>query len=295
MMKEMKEREMQNPEHARNQNEERKESMGEERKESMNNENLPTSYSPVNNNDDGFDDYDDGFNSIIRGTRLKFTNTSEWLTKDGEAIPPDRELLVIKTIRVVQKWVGGKPETHILAKDEPFPDVKQLNDAAPPHEWREVFGQKKGPCENAFVVYLLDPKAMRAFTFVTATTGGFRAVRELKEQIRIARKLQDPNLFPLVTLTNAFMPTQYGGRQRPHFEVKRFVPIDPGGGGERQLEKPGANGGQPPQIENKPAVKPTVQTALDTFAGTAAAKKDDPKTAEAKKSLHNELNDKIPF
>jgi hypothetical protein len=281
---------------------ERNETMSEreQEKNETTTENLPTiinNSSLVNNNDDGFDDYADGYNSIIRGTRLKYTKTYEWLTKDGETIQPNREFLLMKIIRVVQKWAGGKPETRILTKEEPFPDVTALNDAAPPHEWRESFGKKKGPYENAFVVYLLDPHAMQAFTFPTATAGGFRAVRELKDRIRVARKLQGPNLYPLVKLTHVHMPTQYGGLQRPHFEVERYVPIDGGGEGEPQLAPLEPNGPSPQLTHSEakpepttqpmePATKPTVQTALDTFVA---------KKAEAKNPLHPKLNDKIPF
>jgi hypothetical protein len=185
------------------------------------NTNLPTTAS------DGFDDFDDRApKSIIRGIKLKFTNNAEWLTATGEVIAPDREFLVIEIIRVTQKWVDGMAaETRILAPDEPFPDIEQWNAEAPRSEWREAFGRSVGPWQNSYVVYLLDPRTMAGFTFPTSTSGGFRAIQELKDSTRRARMLRGANVFPLVTLDDVFMPTQFGGRRRPCFKIKKFVAL----------------------------------------------------------------------
>jgi hypothetical protein len=49
-----------------------------------------------------YDDEDLTSNSIIRGTKLKFTNSATWTTGVGEIIPPDREFIVWEDIKAVQ-------------------------------------------------------------------------------------------------------------------------------------------------------------------------------------------------
>jgi hypothetical protein len=177
---------------------------------------------------DGFDAVLDanGNRSIIRGIKLKFTNNAEWLDDAGDVVDPTRELLVMELMKLSQKWIDGMPaETRIIGPDEYFPDVDRLNEEAPREEWREAFGKMVGPWQNCIAVYLFDPKTMDAFTWPTSTFGGFRAVDELKGKVKRARMIQGDNIYPLVTLSDVHMNTQFGGRQRPAFKVVRFVPI----------------------------------------------------------------------
>jgi hypothetical protein len=177
---------------------------------------------------DGFDgDSDEDRNSIIKGRKLKFTLDFKWECGD-EVILPEREFLAIEVIKVVQKWVPesrGPVDTQVLGADEKFPDIEALNNKAPRNEWSDKFGKKKGPWQTAMVVYLLDEQTMGLLTYVADTVGGLRAVRELRESTRLARKVRGSAVFPVVTLGDEFMPTQYGGRQRPSLKIKRYVPI----------------------------------------------------------------------
>jgi hypothetical protein len=167
----------------------------------------------------GFDD-GDGASRLIKGTKLKFTNDFEWVTDDDTVIAADREFLAIEVIKTFQKWIGDRPvETHVLPAHEKLPDIDALNKKAPREEWREKFGKEVGPWEWAYVVYLLDPQTMQIFTFPTGTVGGSQAVRELRETVGMARRLRGENLYPRVRLGDTFMPTGFGGRQRPHFEI----------------------------------------------------------------------------
>jgi hypothetical protein len=190
--------------------------------------NLPTQHA-----DDGFDDdFNDGSTrSIIQGTKIKFTNRAEWLDCDtDEVISAAREFIVLKIIKVTQKWIDGVPvETRVLGAGLPFPDVEKLNAEAPRSEWCEAFGKLVGPYQNSFVLYLLEPLSMGGFTFPTSTTGGMRAVHDLREATHRARMLRGSNLYPVVTLSDVFMNTQFGGRQRPCFKIKTFVSLNNGG------------------------------------------------------------------
>lgn len=170
---------------------------------------------------DGFDDYHDGDGgSIIKGTKLKFSNDAEWTTGSGQAIAANREFLALELLRTLQKWTPGAsaPETRVLAPDEK-PDVDALNDAAPREEWAEKFGQMRGPYQFAYVLYLIDPQTMAPFTFVTSTAGGAQAVRNLRTATQLARKIRGSNVFPRVRLADEFMRTAFGGRQRPCFDI----------------------------------------------------------------------------
>jgi hypothetical protein len=190
---------------------------------------------------DGFNDIDsDGTGgSIIKGTKLKFTNAAEWIDDNGAVIKPDREFIVIGMVRASQKWLDDVPiETIILGPNDRFPDVEEMNEACPRSEWCVKFGKDTGPWQRCWFAYLLDPKTMAGFTWPAGTIGGFRALSTLKEATIRARMLQGANVFPVVTLTDVPMRTQYGVRQRPHFVIRGFHAI--GGPEPPALAKPAA-------------------------------------------------------
>ena len=179
---------------------------------------------------DGLDghDGDDGRVSLIKGTKLKFTKESQWVTGDDTVVESDREFLVVEIVKASQKWVDDKPiETIILGATEKFPDIEVLNKAAPPEEWREKFGKSIGPWENAYVVYLVDPETWQIFTFPTGSIGGGQAVRDLREATRLARRVRGPGIYPRVCLTDVFMPTKFEGRQRPSFHIIGYESLGP--------------------------------------------------------------------
>jgi hypothetical protein len=193
---------------------------------------------------DGFDTFDDAIESddaeqasssssfIIRGNQLKFgdaTTPFKWLDKStGKPFSLERALVAIDLWRVMQKWPPqndkSPPATRILAPDEKFPDVDKLNAETPKDEWcTGPDGKPKGPYENAFVLYLLDAETMQRYTYVASTIGGKRAVRELRDRVDWMRKFRGSNVYPAVVLADVFMPTDYGGRPRPHFEIMHWI------------------------------------------------------------------------
>jgi hypothetical protein len=203
---------------------------------------------------DGFDGYEDRVegdegsqtNRIIQGRMVKFTNDITWET-DTEEIPPDREFVVIDVIRVVQRWKDQLPiETRILAPGEKFPDVKALNAAVPQDEWIEGPDSKlRGPWQAQYVVYLLDPATMDRFTYPTDTTGGGIAVRELVDKTKWMRPCRGEHVYPVAKLSDTFMKTKYGGRQRPHLVTRPdgWIGLD---GDQRMLEGPVGKTVEPP-------------------------------------------------
>src|SRR5262245_9608450 len=211
---------------------------------------------------DGFAGYEDSVeggeqessNRVIQGELVKFTNEATWVGRDGEELPSDLELIVIDIGRIVQKWHDGNPvETIILAPGQPFPDVKAMNDQVPREEWIDgPDGQPRGPWQAQHIAYMLDPKNMSRFSYPTGTVGGAIAIRDLVDRTKFVRRFRGPNTYPVVTLGDVFMNTRFGGRQRPHFEVKRWVTIGEGGNALPAPEMPQLPG---PQEVQPPSAK----------------------------------------
>jgi len=127
---------------------------------------------------------------------------------------------------------------------------------------------------------------MDKYTFPTSTTGGRIAIRELRDKLVWMRRLRGPNVYAVITLSDKFMNTRFGGRQRPYFIIKRWVRL----GGERG-ESVGVEAITPPTLP------PTTQQALDKFAKPAAAaasQSDLPLTEVKEPTLAEEMNDEIP-
>jgi hypothetical protein len=208
---------------------------------------------------DGFDGYEDSVegaeqqNRIIQGSLMKFTNEATWVSGDEE-LPVDLELVAVNVSRIVQKWKDRLPvETIVLEPGQKFPDLKKLNADVPQDEWEEgPEGKLRGPWQAQYLVYLVDLKtSMDRFTYATGTTGGGIAVRDLVDRTDLMRRFRGSRIYPVVRLSDTFMPTRYGGRQRPHFNIVRWVMLDGGGQALPAAELPAIAG--PPTV---PEVKP---------------------------------------
>src|SRR6516165_1882788 len=123
---------------------------------------------------DGFEGWEDRFEGddrpegagIIQGILLKFTNEATWVTRDGDELPANLELVAVDVGRVLQKWQDQQPvETIILEPHQKFPDIEKMNEETPKEEWVEgPDGQMRGPWQAQHIVYLLDPKRDRKST-----------------------------------------------------------------------------------------------------------------------------------
>ena len=207
---------------------------------------------------DNFEGWEDGIEGddrpegagIIQGTLIKFTNEGKWVTRDGEELPTDLELVAVNVGRVVQKWSDGQPvETIVLEPHQKFPDVEEMNEKVPKKEWVEGPNKDKmvGPWQAQHILYLLDPKTMDKFTFPTSTVGGRIGIRELVDKTTWMRRLRGPNVYAVVLLSDTFMNTKWGGRQRPHFKIVRWVRL-------------GGEGGESVEALPPPTDKPAGQT-----------------------------------
>src|SRR6516162_4297417 len=201
---------------------------------------------------------------IIQGSLVKFSNEATWVTRDGDELPADLELVAVDVGRVVQKWQDDRPvETIVLQPHQKFPDIEEMNEKVPKKEWVEgPEGNMRGPWQAQHILYLLDLKTMDKYTFPTGTTGGRIAVHDLRDKTMWMRRLRRPNVYAVVLLSDTFMNTKWGGRQRPHFKIMRWVSLGSEGGQVEVLPPPTSKERQPDLFANEPAQQTTSQSDL---------------------------------
>jgi hypothetical protein len=211
--------------------------------------------------------------SAGQGTMLKFTENGKWVTGAGDPMSLECELVVVDLHRIVQKWIDGMPvEKIIVEPGKKFPNVEAMNNAAPRSEWREYRGKMIGPWQMEYVVYLLDAATLDSYWFPTSTTGGGMCCRDIARKIAWMRQYRGPKVSAVVTLSDTFMNTQWGGRQRPHFQIVRWIGFDQAAA---------------PEVK-PPAPKPVLESG-------AAATPETPPWKEIKEpTLAEEMGDAIP-
>jgi hypothetical protein len=232
-------------------------------------------------------DTDNGGSSMeFDGSKLKFTNDSLWVDRDENEV--QAWLVALNVINRVQKWSGsgGAPvETITLKPGEPWPDVGEMNRTCP-DEWFSKFGKLTGPWAGEHVVLFADLNSMAGYWWPSPTTniGASRCIRDLMGQTRRKRSLLGGQLvFPIVELSHTFMPTAYGGRERPHLIVQKWVTF---GDGKSAL---------PDRSTMEVLEEPPAPTAAPTTAATTAPTATATTKAVERPSLKDELDDELPF
>jgi hypothetical protein len=254
---------------------------------------------------DGFEGWEDRFAGddrpqgagIIQGSLIKFTNEAKWVTRDGDELPADLELTAIDVVRVVQKWQDQQPvETIILEPHQKFPDLEEKNEKTPREEWVEdQNGKMVGPWQAQHILYLLDLKTMDKYTYPTGTVGGRIAVRELRDKLMWMRRLRGPNVYPVILLTDTFMKTNWGGRQRPHFKIVRWVYLGGEGGAVEALPPPASPTTQTSAqldlpLVKEPSLKEDLNDEIPDFSTTEPAK--EPKAPPPRPTARRDLKKK---
>jgi hypothetical protein len=179
--------------------------------------NNSTALTPIGDGFNGYSDRVEGdegtpaSHGLFRGARVKFSNTAEWETADGDVIAGDLRLIITDVIRTVVKW-GKEPkappeETRIVPNGQPFPDVETMNNAIPREHWRPGINGPQGPWQTQHLVMMIEPRSMDEFTFITSTVGGAIAVGELAHKVKTMRKYRGP-VSPIVTLGDTPMKTR---------------------------------------------------------------------------------------
>jgi hypothetical protein len=220
--------------------------------------NVVTEYVDGNTEDDGFSG-SIASGRVLKGTLLKWTDSTGWVDRDGLA--PGQPLLVIAINEILQRWKDNKPE---VIPDKPLPDPEDLNAAIPLSEWEKgIDGKPRPPWAKYIVVYLVDLGNGAFYTFTTSTTGGRMAFDHLRESVITMRAFRGTKCMPVVNLTDKPFKTSFGLRKRPFFDIIGWR--TPGGETPAVANKPTpqiqgpAAGTQVPQATPAPATAPPKQ------------------------------------
>jgi hypothetical protein len=164
----------------------------------------------------------DGFTAaangrVVQGTLIKCVD-GHWSTKSDVDLP--EKLLAVGVIDIYQRWAKNRPVDVITAQPgQKLPDVDELNAEIPEEEWEAgPDGNKKPPWQFQHVVYLVDAATAAKYTFASGTIGARIAVNNLRDQVATMRMLRG-NVTPVVALGDAPMPTKFGTKVRPAFDI----------------------------------------------------------------------------
>jgi hypothetical protein len=142
-----------------------------------------------------------------------------WTDPAGAALAKDREWVAAQIVAFHRAFLaeGQPPEFYTR---HPLPDIKALNDAIPREQWRNGMNGQPEPYWHFMKgVVLLDEKTGKTLLWANRTAGAFRAISELQEQVAMRRCTTGANEVPVVRLSSAPWPTQYGMKIRPAFEL----------------------------------------------------------------------------
>jgi hypothetical protein len=174
--------------------------------------------------------------SLIKGDRLKFRD-GVW-SLDGIKIDETTRFLVFETKKAAQRWEDGLPTVIPETPGTPL-DVDAMNEAVPREAWEpsKFNSEPQPPWQLVHAVYLTRIPDCSPFTYVNGTTGTRIAVGRLHDRVETYQALRGANAVPIVTLGSKVMKTSWGEKLRPEFVVQDWRTL----------------GGQPAQIEHKPA------------------------------------------
>jgi hypothetical protein len=187
---------------------------------------------------------------LLRGSLLKFSDWTWSKGKEGTEVPKGTRLAATGTVRLWQKWEGGKPtDCRIPEVGRGMPEREELGDLDQ-DEWKAgLDGRPKDPWQNTRLVYLFDPLSAEAFTFSTTSWGGRGAVADLADQIQRVRYAH-PGATPIVELDAAPMVTKFGKKSKPVFKVVEW-------------RKNGSLAeSDAPQLEHKPQARPDLDDEI---------------------------------
>ena len=224
---------------------------------------------------DGFDD-DPGFevssggNLFAGKTRISFDGTKPnmWFVSASKApMPKGLELIVKEKVRLATRWgkepLSGPVEQHVLAPGEAWPDFEARNKAIDQSEWRTGFNGLVGPWEGQVLISFVDEKTLDQYVWAssTKTSGSMTCVREFSENLNWMRAYRGEYLKAVIELGDVFMPTQWGGRQRPHLIIKRWVRFNDGG---NRLALSESDNSALVANSNQPAQQPVNDNSMQT-------------------------------
>ena len=203
---------------------------------------------------------------VIEGDRIGFDpKKGVWINIAKQPLPPDLLLLLDNMKRVVQKWgKDGMPSEPpiILGPNEKWPDVDAMNARCPKTEWRDYFNKSIGPYQKQKLLYFWDASVnMKKYTWPANSNSPMASVSDLVDKIEMMRQFKKVKAIPIVKLSSRLW-SRRNGTLAPDFIIVRWVAKD--ASGTLQLTAESAEIAGP---------KPTIQDALDEFAGMKTVEK----------------------
>jgi len=215
---------------------------------------------------------------LLQSTKAKCVD-GNW---SAEGLPLPDALLVVGFTRGLQCWKDGELLDELDERDEPLPDVDELNAKIPQEEWATgLNGQPEPPWRIVYAVYLVDPETAELFTWINSGYFAMLAYEELTERIKRMTRLRGSGVTEIVKPDRRPQRIKKLNitKQRPHFTHIDWRDL----GGERDKQPAQL----PPPTDQDPAAvaaKPPAEKKKRTTIGKPV----EPVTAE------EELNDKIP-
>lgn len=162
---------------------------------------------------------DESGSRIIKGDILKFKDGKWFAGKSPIPLGPDLRLAAGATTNAWVTWDDGEP-TYVAPDARGVLPERETLGKTDEEAWpvSKFTNKREDPWARLKVIYLLNPVTAGVMTHASATVGTRMAINELADKIAMMRNSR-PGAMPLVKLSSTPMATQFGTRDRPHFEV----------------------------------------------------------------------------
>jgi hypothetical protein len=183
---------------------------------------MPTNYEdngslPVSFDGGGLHDDD----RLTRGAIAKCVD-GIWSVKNDPTFRADAQFLCIGTGEGLQSWQNQMViESRRKTPGVNLSDLRdELNARIPREQWEaDLSGKPRAPWQHVWFAYLVRLSDGAIFTLINSTVGCRICVRELADRVEVTPTLRQMHVAPIVKLGCKPMKTEFGIKQRPHFEI----------------------------------------------------------------------------
>lgn len=156
---------------------------------------------------------------LIRGVLLRFHDWRYVAGKQGTLIPDGTQLVALATVALWQRWENGKVVEAILREPGKLLPAREELGRLDTATWeKDANGTPRDPWVNTRLVYFVHPVSAAIYTFSTSSGGGRSAVSALAGAIKRMRSVNSTAV-PIVKLGGEEMPTKFGLKSKPKFEI----------------------------------------------------------------------------
>jgi hypothetical protein len=159
--------------------------------------------------------------SPVKGSLVKFDAGQFFLGKERTPIAADRGFVALDTAEGWQYLKKGAPPEFSMRRlggpKPPRPDSYTDAGAWP----LGLNGEPEDPWKYTRYLYLVDPLSAETFSFASSSFDGERGIGDLTSQIQLMRNAR-PGAVPVITLASRMMPTRFGPKPRPFFQVQSW-------------------------------------------------------------------------